>query len=190
MFVIYFFDAFWREGFWVLVNADHFGVPIWVIFVRLVHAVQAVSIINSGGTEECGPAISVGEAVLEDFCVDGWGDGGELVDNEAIEVASAEFFSGTCATKGNDCVVSEGNYAIGFGVITDISFLVIEGLEYTEDVGDGLFGERGAPEVLAVVRAVIGAFKGFGGGGVGFSASAVTDKDGSVPRCGVEIFKH
>ena len=114
---------------------------------------------------------------MEDFGVDFGRNGGQFVDNEAIEVTSAEFFCGTGAPEGDGCVVGEGNYAIGFGVIANITFLVIEGLEYAEDVSDGLFGERGAPEVLAVMWAVIGTFKGFCGGGVGFSATSMANKD-------------
>ncbi len=74
MFVIYFFDAFWWEGFWVLVNANHFGEPVRVVVVGLVHAVEAVAIIYACGTKEGGPSVTVSEAVLEYFCVDGWGN--------------------------------------------------------------------------------------------------------------------
>ncbi len=74
--------------------------------------------------------------------------------------------------------------------MSDITFIIIEGLEYTEDVSDGLFSQWGAPKVLAVVWAVISAFKCFSRGGVGFSAASMTYEYSSMPRCGVEIFKY
>ena len=125
VFVVYFFDAFWWEGFWVLVNANHFGEPIGVIVVGLVHTVEAVAVVHAGGPEEGGPAITVSEAVLEHFCVHGWGYRGQLVDDEAVEVASAELFSCAGTPEGNSSTIGEGYYAIGFGVISDITFIII-----------------------------------------------------------------
>ena len=183
VFIEDFLDSFWWECFWVILDTDHFREPIWVVVVGLVHSVQAIVIIDACGTKEGSPTVSIGETILQNIGVDFWWDGREFVDDESIEVTSAEFFCGSGTPEGDGSVICKGDDPFGFGIIANIPFAIIKGLEYAEDVSDGLFSEGRAPEVLSVMWSIIGTFKGFGGGGVGFSAASMANHNGSMPRC-------
>ena len=145
-----------------------------------IPSVKFIIVIGACCTADGEPAMSVHQAEVQDVIEDIIFYICSFVHDGSIEVSTAEFFSGACASEPNDGTIEQYESFFLGAPFFDISLCL--SLAHTEDISLCLFCEWGQEQVLRVGHiAVVCSFNSFSDEGVGLAAPPLRDDISSGP---------